>query len=302
MKTIVGELMKTALSGGPGFRRTALVVVAALALIGPAAVRAQATQDPLAAFTAALYKDELSKEGKDKFWEMLTKIFGLAAAIPTAAGGVAYLANYLNGRGRLVRDRQIFESQKVTLDLIEQIVRIEGLKKTAESPLSEQKISEAYDYTIQDFYRTLIALRANVQLRGAAHARARVLPAPDLKFREIRKLPAWRRYFVVPRPRTPLEMLVTALYYYLALVVGAAAIVLIALMVSTSKGPDALHDPGFTIVMVLLLIVLPVFLSILLLGWIWSQLFNLRETYEARVGHARDMAAAMDLAPAATSA
>jgi len=285
------------------FRRAGLVGAAVLALSGPAAAWAEAAPHALSDLAGLLPKSGAPTEDKGKLWETLTKILGLVAAAPAAAGGVAYLVNYLNGRGRLVRDRQIFESQKVTLDLIEQIVRIEALKKSSENPLAEQKISDAYNYTSEDFYRTLIALRANVQMRGATHARARALPAPELKFREIRELPAWRRYFIVPRPRTPVGMLVTALYYYLALVAAAAFVLMVSVMISVSQGPDAPKDgPIATIVTALVLIVLPAFLSGLLLRWIWGQLFKLREKFEARVGQAHDMAAAMALAPTPTAA
>lgn len=288
--------MKTAWRSGSYFGRAALVAIAALAIIGPAVARAEPTPVALSDLASLLPKGAAPADSKDKFWETLTKILGLVAAAPAAAGGVAYLVNYLNGRGRLVRDRQIFESQKVTLDLIEQIVRIEALKKSSESPLAEPKISDAYNYTSEDFYRTLIALRANVQLRGAVHARARALPAPELKFREIRQRPAWLRYFVVPRPRTPLAMLVTALYYYLALVVGVALLI----MILAAFSPGVLDfGPIVNTITVLVVIAAPAFLMSLLLRWIWGQLFKMRERFEARVGQAHDMAAAMALTPAA---
>ena len=218
----------------------------------------------------------------------LAKLLGLVAVIPTAAGGATFAYNYITGRGRLVRDKQIFDSQKVTFDLIEQIARLEALKKTPDGPLANEDLLEAYDYTKRDFIGTLAAVRANVQLRTARRVHPRPLPGPDYRFREIRNANPLLRYFILPRPKSATQWLVAGLYYYLMLV----GFGLVSILVSVTLGFIVSPGGAGTAVVGAVMTAIVCVLFNLLLRWIWGGMFTLRERYEAHVKQAHDLVVA----------
>ena len=219
----------------------------------------------------------------------LAKLLGLVAVIPTAAGGATFAYNYITGRGRLVRDEQIFDSQKVTFDLIEQIARLEALKKAPDGPLANEDLLQAYDYTKRDFIGTLASVRANVQLRTARRVHPRPLPGPDYRFREIRNANPLLRYFTLPRPKSATQWLVAGLYYYYLMLVGFG---LVSILVSVTLGFTVSPDGAGTAVVGAVMTAIVCVLFNLMLRWIWGGMFTLRERYEAHVKQAHDLVAA----------
>ena len=219
----------------------------------------------------------------------LAKLLGLVAVIPTAAGGATFAYNYITGRGRLVRDKQIFDSQKVTFDLIEQIARLEALKKAPDGPLANEDLLQAYDYTKRDFIGTLASVRANVQLRTARRVHPRPLPGPDYRFREIRNANPLLRYFTLPRPKSATQWLVAGLYYYYLMLVGFG---LVSILVSVTLGFTVSPDGAGTAVVGAVMTAIVCVLFNLMLRWIWGGMFTLRERYEAHVKQAHDLVAA----------